>query len=237
MGAPSRFARFVLRTTDVVASRSFYRAVLGHDRLAILPLHEQALARGARPHLLGQIEVDDVAATAQAFAQLGATILNPLATFPDGRQFAVVRDPGGAVVGLTSVGPNPEPPLVAWHQLNTPRREQVEQTYVQLFGWQRTALVAYPDYGDFQHFAWPDARDPTSKTEPSGAFLAIDQRAEMHPAWLFYLPVADLDAAMQSVVGQGGLVLGPFVLRDGRRIAVCDDPQGAAFGLWGPAST
>jgi len=46
--------------------------------------------------------------------------------------------------------------------------------------------------------------------------------------------VAALDAAMAAVQAAGGSVLAPISLPDGARIAVCDDPQGAAFVLRQP---
>jgi hypothetical protein len=48
------------------ASRVLWR------RDVLVPLHEQAIARGARPHWLGFIEVDDVERGAAAFVERGA---------------------------------------------------------------------------------------------------------------------------------------------------------------------
>lgn len=39
--------------------------------------------------------------------------------------------------------------------------------------------------------------------------------------------------AVRPVRDAGGVVLGPFPLPCGERVAVCDDPQGAAFALRG----
>jgi predicted enzyme related to lactoylglutathione lyase len=36
---------------------------------------------------------------------------------------------------------------------------------------------------------------------------------------------------LNLVRGAGGVVLGPFALPSGEHVAVCDDPQGAAFAL------
>ena len=70
------FARYDLRTTDPDAARRFYAVVLGLDfdapaaadepeTLAVWPLHDQARARGAPAHWLGNIGVTDVDATAR----------------------------------------------------------------------------------------------------------------------------------------------------------------------------
>jgi catechol 2,3-dioxygenase-like lactoylglutathione lyase family enzyme len=49
----TRFFYYALRTSDVARARAFYTAVLGNDDAEIFELHEQAVARGARPHWLG----------------------------------------------------------------------------------------------------------------------------------------------------------------------------------------
>lgn len=230
MSASHAITRFVLRTTDVPAARAFYSALVGHDRHSIVPLHEQALARGARPHWLGQIEVDDVEESVRAFVNQGAEALNPIGTFPDGRRFAVLRDPGGAIIGLTSpspAGPHDEPRMIVWHQLDTNDRARVEKAYTTIFGWRLTQLVNHPEHGEFQNFAWP------SVDADVGAIFDIQGRPGRHAHWLFHMRVADLDRAAAIVRDGGGVVLGPFPLPNGERVAVCDDPQGAAFALRG----
>lgn len=222
--ASQAFARFVLRTTDVAAARAFY-AKLVVGPLIVVPLHEQALARGARPHWLGQIEVDDVEARAAAFVAEGAEMLGPIAAYPDGRRFAVLRDPGGAIVGLVSPGSDANP--FVWQQLNTLDRERVEQAYARVFGWRMTSLVQDPTHGEVRHFAWSGGDD-------AGAIVDVRGREGRHAHWLFHVRVPRLGDAMTVVRGEGGLVLGPFELPNGERLAVCDDPQGAAFAVRGP---
>jgi uncharacterized protein len=223
MSASRAIARYVLRTTDASAAQAFYTALLGHDRMPIVPLHEQALARGARPHWLGQIEVDDVESTARAFAEYGAHVLGPIGTFPDGRSFAVLRDPGGAIIGLTTPAPHDEPDAVVWRHLHTNDPARVVQAYGTLFGWRLTERVTHPEHGEMQHFAW------SGVDADAGAITDIRGLAGRHPHWLFHLRVADLERALATVRAEGGAVLGPFTLPNGERIAVCDDPQGAAF--------
>jgi hypothetical protein len=193
--------------------------------MAIVPLHEQALARGARPHWLGQVEVDDVEATTSAFVAQGAELLGPIGTFPDGRRFAVFRDPGGAIVGFTSAADHDEPQVVVWHQLDTNDRARAVDAYTTLFGWRLTQRVTHREQGDVQHFAWAGA------DTDAGWIVDIQGRAGRHPHWLFHMRVVDLDRALATVRAANGVVLGPFTLPSGERIAACDDPQGAAFAL------
>src|SRR6185369_9506031 len=116
------FFHQVLRTTDAPAARAFYAAVLGRDDAEIFPLHEQALARGARPHWLGFLEVDDVDAAVLAMTARGATALGPKWVNPAGLEAATLRDSGGALLALAK--PNRQAavvsrPEVVWYHLST----------------------------------------------------------------------------------------------------------------------
>jgi predicted enzyme related to lactoylglutathione lyase len=62
----------------------------------------------------------------------------------------------------------------------------------------------------------------------------VEGRPHVHPHWLFFFAVASLDVAVERVRTHGGQVLGPLEVQNGARVAVCDDAQGAAFGLIEP---
>src|SRR5689334_14195798 len=110
----ARFCRHELRTTDVAAARRFYASILGDTIADIVALPGQARARGARPHWLGQIGVDDLGRTVDAFVERGATRLGPTRVTAD-HALAIVRDPGGAVVGLTTEDSSPARSDILWH--------------------------------------------------------------------------------------------------------------------------
>jgi len=59
----------------------------------------------------------------------------------------------------------------------------------------------------------------------------VDRDAQIHPQWLFFFPVLDLEASLSRVQSLGGLALRPIKAPSGDLAAPCDDPQGAAFGL------
>jgi predicted enzyme related to lactoylglutathione lyase len=210
-----RFCRFILRTTDAPAARTFYRSVLGDDSARILPLHEEAIARGAPPHWLGMIGVDDVSGMADAFVTRGAVRLGPTQRNEDG-EFAVLRDPTGAVVSLATPS-ELRPPLVDWHVLNTPDASASASAYAALFGWYITVG------GHALHpFAW--SRDQ----RPSGALADIKGRADRHPHWLYFFGVPTLARALEAVrAGGGNAIVSPEM----PGFAVCEDGQGVAFGL------
>ena len=74
-------------------------------------------------------------------------------------------------------------------------------------------------------FAWDDSGKSV------GGMANTARAPEVHAHWLYCFPVADLDGALAKVSAKGGRALTPAVLPNGDRIAPCDDPQGAAFGL------
>jgi predicted enzyme related to lactoylglutathione lyase len=219
--------RFALRTTDADAARDFYAAILGHRRAEIWPLHEQALARGARPHWLGHLEVEDAERAAAAFLERGATQLGPPFSTADGGRNVIVRDPGGAVLALAT---RPQPHAgacadVVWQVLNTNDAARAARNYAELFGWEMTDLVDLEARGIFQQFAWG------AGGESVGAIGDIAARPGVHPHWLFFFEADALDQSVAKVRDAGGVVVEVAELPSGRRYAVCDDPRGAAFGL------
>lgn len=65
----------------------------------------------------------------------------------------------------------------------------------------------------------------------AGVFGDTAGRPGVHPHGTFHFRVSALDEAIARVRAGGGLTLDPIELPSGDRIAVCDDPQGAAFAL------
>ena len=234
------FFRYVLRTTDAVAARAFYADALGlalpdgmveGSALEAWPLHERARALGAPPHWLGQLAVDDVAAMLERLVGLGSEALGPIVQGRDGAAFATLRDPFGSVVGVrarasgatgTSVAP------IVWHQLHTRDADGAWALYHSLFSWalKQTLDVSV---GGYRLFAWNEAGKPV------GAIGNTARWPGVHPHWLFFLPVVDVEAAATRVRALGGTAMAQVVLPDGMRIVACEDPQGAAFGLAQPA--
>jgi predicted enzyme related to lactoylglutathione lyase len=226
----TRFSRIELRTTNAEAARTFYASILGHDHAVIWPLHEQALARGAKPHWLGHLDVADLDLATAQFIARGATPLGPTRPTHDGGRTAVLRDPGGAIVALSALPTQPsgggEPSLgVVWHLLNTNDVARAGANYRELFGWSLTTELDLGAQGTFQQFAWQ------SGGESVGALGDVTGRPGVHPHWLFFFEVDSLEPALTATRAAGGVALDPITLPNGARVCVCDDPQGAAFAL------
>jgi predicted enzyme related to lactoylglutathione lyase len=234
----SAFCRYDLRTTDPDAARSFYSEVVGLDftgapsskeppPIAVWLLHEQARARGAPPHWLGQIGVGDVDATVARLLELGSERLGPTVRASDGAAFVSVRDPSGAVVAVRASTGSARGAPVAWHQLHTRDLDRSWAMYSELFGWTHTETLDVADpVGGHRMFAWEDSGKSVGSMANTARWPGV------HPHWLFYFPVTDIEDAVARVQARGGrLVASPAVLTHGDRIAPCEDPQGAAFGL------
>lgn len=218
----SRFCRYELRTTNVSAATDFYAALFERRELIIRELPASARTRGAPAHWLGYLSTAELGGSIvalQRWNEHGATPVG--ARVGDG---AVVRDPGGAMLALTDSAELVDAG-VALHVLQTPNAGRAAQIYVELFGWVLTERFELESRGSFQQFAWR-AGEPNV-----GAIGDIAGRPGIHPQWQFFFGIRSFDAALACVREHGGAVIGPTELPDGRRIAACDDSQGAAFGL------
>jgi predicted enzyme related to lactoylglutathione lyase len=218
----NRFCHYELRTTDVDAARAFYRTVLGpgfwHPGIEPAPLPAAAVARGAVPHWLGHIRVDDVSATTQRFITRGATQLGPAVG-----AVSTLRDPSGAVLALSS-GACAEDDPVVWHVLHAHDERAASAAYADIFGWGLPSAAGVQPIAGHQPLTWRGA------SAPAGIVTNSAQIAGVHAHWLFFFPTVAQDRAVEAVRANGGRTL-PIVTAYGQRLAPCEDAQGAAFGL------
>jgi len=225
----------------VPAGAAFYAEILGgqvqsspsgldlhaaRGRLgSVAPVPERARAQGAPAHWFGQLQVDDVDAAAAAWTARGGQVLGPVQRAPEG-DLAVVRDPQGAVLALAARPLASAPGVIVWHELHTTDVEAAWTAY-EAFGWKRTeSMDLGPKVGIYQMFTW------ASGTRSVGGMIATARAPEIHTHWIFYFDVANLDAAVARVGVLGGKTYsGPHRTPGGDRVAACEDPQGAVFGL------
>jgi hypothetical protein len=221
----TRFSRIELRTSTIPEATEFYRSLLGTLDLSIVALPKEAQERGAPSHWLGYLGVDHLESTIQLWEARGAVLLSQIHA-TNGSRFAIVRDPGGAVLGLGSPADEAARLPVQWQILNCSRSRACVDSYCELFGWQVRREVETDGHGLHRIFAWNEG------SPECGTIADIYGREGVHSHWLFFFAVTDLNSAISVVRKAGGLVKGPFDSGLGSSIAVCDDPQGAAFGLW-----
>jgi predicted enzyme related to lactoylglutathione lyase len=218
-----RFYRYELRARNVDDARAFYRSLLGAEP-TIVALPDELAARGVVPHWLGHIEVDDVERSAMEFVEHGATKLGPTVQ-RDGGAVALLRDPGGATIAL-SRGLPASSLVPCWHNLNAAKAGAAMAAYGRAFDWIFTDETDLGSFGVHHSFACAAGEDAI------GSMTDITGRPSVHPHWLFHFLVDSLEASSEVVHRAGGTVIGPIELYTGSRIAICEDPQGAAFALW-----
>jgi uncharacterized protein len=112
-----------------------------------------------------------------------------------------------------------------WIDTEQPDPEAACAFYAGLFGW-ACADATPPEVPDSYWIATIDGRD-VAAIAPSGGGPV---------AWNTYIAVDDVDATAARVFEHGGAVTGePFDVGPGGRagrLAICGDPEGAAFRLW-----
>ncbi|HEY3774794.1 MAG TPA: VOC family protein [Solirubrobacteraceae bacterium] len=112
-----------------------------------------------------------------------------------------------------------------WVDTEQPDPEAACAFYAELFGWTCTDATP-PEVPDSYWVATIDGRDVAALAPSTGAPVA----------WNTYIAVDDVDAAAARVAAHGGSVSGEpaDVGPAGRagRLAICADPEGAAFRLW-----
>ena len=219
------FARYELRAIQPDAARAFYAGVVGApDGLEFSVLPERARALGAVPHWLGHVSVPDVEALAVDWVEAGAQRLGPTRRSADGFEIVALKDAFGAVIGLTSREASAGP--VAWHELTTMDQERAFLAYSARFGWQRAGSFELdPNLGLYQEFSYAEGA-------PVGGMLSGVRLPGIHPHWLYYFAVSDLDASTAETVARGGRVVSaPIPVPLNARFVVCEDPEGAIFAL------
>ena len=114
---------------------------------------------------------------------------------------------------------------IGWVDLTVDDAEGVRDFYARVAGW-RPLPVDMDGYSDFNMLA-PDEDEPVA-----GVCRARGSNAGLPPAWLVYITVDDLDAAVADAKSLGGAVISEAQGSVGEpRFAVLRDPAGAAFAL------
>jgi predicted enzyme related to lactoylglutathione lyase len=245
-----RFDWHELMTTDADAAKQFYTAVIGWGTQnwpgsnppytmwtadgatlgGMMELPDEGARPGTPPHWVTYIESQDVDETHAHAVQLGARTFVPPTDIPSVGRFAVLADPQGATFAiftpLPSSNPMPTPTLgdFTWHELLTRNEQDAFEFYAALFGWRRTSAMDMGEMGTYQMFGLTD--------QPMGGMYTIQPGMSGATMWLPYMHVDNADAAAERVRQHGGIVEnGPMEVPGGDRIAICTDPQGAAFAV------
>jgi predicted enzyme related to lactoylglutathione lyase len=114
-----------------------------------------------------------------------------------------------------------------WVELGTTDTEAAKKFYSALFAWGINDTPAGPE-GVYTLLRIKD-KDVAALYQ-----LNEQQKSQgVPPHWLLYIAVADADESVKTAVALGGkTLLEPFDVMDLGRMALLQDPTGAAFALW-----
>ncbi|MFD9307151.1 VOC family protein [Streptomyces sp. NPDC060048] len=248
-----------LGSPDVRAAAAFYGAVLGWDYESmgegedmeggmfrkdgkIVAGLGKLTEEGARPAWMVYYSVADTDATTRAVERAGGTVRvaprdldawGRMAQYSDplGGQFAVWQP--GESKGVELVD---EPGSLFWTELYTSDAAAAKDFYSGVFGWRFSDMDLPGAGGSYALVApagLPEERMHGGVMEMPAEHLAL---AKGRPYWHPVFAVADCDAAVAEVTGNGGSVqVGPQDVEGVGRLAVCLDPSNADFVVLSPA--
>ena len=114
---------------------------------------------------------------------------------------------------------------ITWRDLTVPDAEVIRDFYQAVVGWDSKAQ----DMGDYSDF---EMNTPESGECVAGICHTRGVNADLPPAWLMYITVADADASALRCLELGGEVLAGPRDMGGGRFAVIRDPAGAMCALY-----
>jgi uncharacterized protein len=175
------------------------------------------------------LATEDVDAAVHRITENGGAVMVPAVDVMDLGRMAVAADPMGAVFGLWQakdfIGAQMvnEHGAVIWSELNTSDLEAAKSFYRSL-GIETTPMEGAPGY---------HALSVGGRTV--GGMQGLENSPSGTPShWMTYFAVDDADSTVDALTRAGGSVLvPPFDMMAGR-MAVVQDPQGAAFALIKP---
>lgn len=240
---PGKFVRADLLTNDLAAVTAFYGSLFGwefatHPERAAILADERELGSifqrdlppddVRKPRWIAYMSVPDVDAAQQVVgAHGGSTLLAPRALDTLGT-VAVFGDPEGAVFGAIHLADGDPEDYMAqpgewiWLLLLSRDADKAGEFYARLAPYE---LFDDGEDGGGLLLASDGYARAALKTIPA-------DRAELQPAWLPFVRVANIADATGRVQQLGGKVLVQprLELFDGR-VAVIADPTGAALGI------
>lgn len=257
MSDHGRFVWYELLTSDPAAAQAFYADVVGWTPQpfddsgsytmfvgaqgpigGVTTLPDAARQMGASPYWQANVEVADVDATVALVEQLGGKVFHA-ETVPEIGRFAVIADPQGAVIAVfTPAKPMPshdarQPGEIGWHELYTTDNHAALGFYQRVAGWEPKGSVDLGPMGAYLLWGKGAAQLGGMMTMPPG--MTTPDGRPVPPSWMYYVVVADLDAALARATARGARVInGPMPVPGGQRVVLLLDPQGAAFALTTP---
>jgi hypothetical protein len=186
------------------------------------------------PFWSSYISVADAAHTCALIEKAGGTVIMPAMQVFESGSMAVAMDPNGAFFRIwqpiehIGAGLVNEADTYSWNELITADVDRAKQFYADVFGWTYDGM----DMGHGMYWVVQGSE--------SGGLAGLMSRPPNMPAeapdhWAVYFMVDDIQAKIDAVVSQGGVVLfGPEDIPGVGRIATVDHPAGGGFSLMQP---
>jgi uncharacterized protein len=249
---PGKVIFVELVTPDLAAAKHFYGELLGWsfrdvtstattaeyaeatiDGRAVAGIFQKKQRPGEEqrtPAWLSFFAVADVDAAEKTAVEKGGKLLfGPKSFAQRGRQ-AVLADPQGATFALLASSSGDPPDVLAgpgewiWSTLITSDPGADAGFYQALFGYEVFDLPARPG-AEHLLFASEEYARASANSLPT-------KRPEMHPHWLNHVRVVDAEKTAAQAVALGGhIVVAPHLDRQGGKVALIADPEGAVLGL------
>ncbi len=245
---PGKFVWADLFTSNPAVARTFYTGLFGWTSRAIErnghPYY--VLSNGDRPiagiapltlrfkaasqgRWVRFISVPDVPGAVRQVTAAGGRIVFPARDLPQRGAQAVLSDQEGALIGVihsSSGDPGEymaEPGDWVWEELFSANPAAASKSYRALFSYQ-----IEPD----GRISRQDAFIIASGGYARASLAQLPQRPGVYPAWLSFVRVGNLDAAITRAIALGGRVLAkPTPPHPDSRMAILADPLGAAIGI------
>ncbi|MCS7476297.1 VOC family protein [Umezawaea endophytica] len=224
-------------TTDLKATKDFYRGLFGWDYET--DGYTMALLRGKpvaglrempRDALFSVVwttflATDDVDESVDLTAEHGGTVLVPVFEMEGPGRGAIVADSTGASFGLWEAGTHigayvvNEPGAVVWNELAARDLDRAAEFYREVFD---VEVESAPELG-YTRFKVEDRA-------VGGAYAMTGAvPADIPPHWMTYFGVTDVEEAVARVVELGGIAVGEPTDSAFGRFATVGDPLGAPF--------
>jgi uncharacterized protein len=245
---PGTFCWTDLATTDQEAAKTFYSGLFGweaedmpvgdgnfysmmrlggKDVAAIAPQPPMQRDAGVPPVWNSYVSVESADAAADRAKELGATVHAPAFDVLEAGRMAVIQDPQGAFFMVWQPKQHFGAALVntagafVWNELSSPDTDAATAFYSDLFGWTITPFEGSPE---------PYLSIKNGEAN-NGGIRELNQPG-VPPHWLVYFGVDDIDAGIAKVEELGGSkMVGPIEIQIAK-IAIVQDPQGAAFAIY-----
>jgi len=227
-----------VETTPVGEDMNYNEAKVGDK--AVAAFHELTKEQqGIPPHWLNYVAVASADETVTKVKAAGGNVhVGPLDVFDLGRM-AVIQDPTGATLGIWEAKSHIGAGLLGatgascWTELMTSDTDVAGKFYEQVFPWTSEAKPMKDPAGNEMTYTVFSTGDGMA----AGMMKLTPEMKGVPPHWLIYFAVDDTDASTKKTEALGGkIIVPPMDIPGMGRFSVLQDPQGAVFAIFQPAS-